>query len=89
MTDKTNYDEKLEWIVEQLADSVLELSDEVILAEIRESGADPQEEAERVRFLLRQVSNPAEVANVNRRLASRHTAAGGLMDGQKHSDAVR
>ena len=47
MTDKTNHVEKLEWIVEQLADSVLELSDEVILAEIRESGADPQEEAER------------------------------------------
>ena len=53
MTDKTNDVEKLERIVEQLADSVLELSDEAILAEINESGADPQEEAD-VRFLLRQ-----------------------------------
>ena len=61
MTDKTNHVEKLEWIVEQLADSVLELSDEVILAEIRESGADPQEEAERTRRALQQAARLSEV----------------------------
>jgi hypothetical protein len=61
MTDKTNHVEKLEWIVEQLADSVLELSDEVILAEIRESGADPQEEAERTRRALQQAARPSKV----------------------------
>jgi hypothetical protein len=89
MTDKTNQVERLEWIVEQLADSVLELSDEAILAEIKESGADPQEEAERVRFLLRQVSKPAEVANGNQRLTSQHLGrAGALMDGRKHRDAA-
>ena len=60
MTDKTNHVEKLEWIVEQLADSVLELSDEVIFAEIRESGADPQEEAERTRRALQQAARPSD-----------------------------
>ena len=54
MTDKTNHVEKLERIMEQLAESVLELSDEALLAEITESGADPQEEAERTRLVLRQ-----------------------------------
>jgi len=54
MTDKINHAEKLERIMEQLADSLLELSDEAILAEITESGADPQQEAERTRLVLRQ-----------------------------------
>jgi hypothetical protein len=72
MTDKNDV-EKLERISEQVADSVLGLSDEAILAEIRESGADPQEEAERIRLLLLRVSKRAEVANVNHRLASGHT----------------
>lgn len=54
MTDRINHVEKVERIMEQLADSVLELSDEAILAEITESGADPQQEAERTRLVLRQ-----------------------------------
>jgi hypothetical protein len=54
MTDRINHVEKLERIMEQLADSVLELSDEAILAEITESGADPQQEAECTRLVLRQ-----------------------------------
>ncbi len=54
MTDRTNHVEKLDRIMEQLADSVLELSDEAILAEITESGVDPQQEAERTRLALRQ-----------------------------------
>jgi hypothetical protein len=72
MTDKINHVEKLERIMEQLADSVLELSDEAILAESAEIGADPQEEAERIRLLLRQVSKPPEVVNGNQRIAKQH-----------------
>ena len=46
MTDRINPVEKLERIMEQLAESVLELSDEALLAEIIGSGGDPQQEAE-------------------------------------------
>jgi len=63
MADKKNHDEQLERIMNQLADSVLELSDEEILAEIIETGADPQEEAERTRFALRQASKALEAVN--------------------------
>jgi hypothetical protein len=61
MTDRTNHVEKLERIMEQLAESVLELSDEALLAEITESGADPEQEAERTRLVLRQAARPQEV----------------------------
>ena len=61
MTDRINPVEKLEKIMEQLADSVLELSDEALLAEITESGGDPQQEAERTRSLLRHAARPQEV----------------------------
>ena len=61
MTDRINHVEKLEKIMEQLADTVLELSDEALLAEITESGADPQQEAERTRLILRQAACPQEV----------------------------
>lgn len=47
--------------MEQLAESVLELSDEEILAEVAESGADPQQEAERIRLVLRQAVKSEEV----------------------------
>jgi hypothetical protein len=56
MTDRTNHAEKLERIMEQVADSVVELSDEAIIVETAESGADPQQEAERTRLVLRQAS---------------------------------
>jgi hypothetical protein len=62
MADKKNYDE-LERIMNQLADSVLELSDEAILAEISATGADPQEKAERTHFILRQSSKALEAVN--------------------------
>ena len=52
----------------QLADSLLGLSDEAILAETSEAGADPQQEAERTRLVLRQASNALD--NVNRRLSN-------------------
>ena len=61
MTDRINHVEKLERIMEQLAESVLELSDEALLAEITESGGDPQQEAERTRSLLRHAARPQEV----------------------------
>ena len=61
MTDRTNNVEKLERIMEQLAESVLELSDEALLAEITESGADPEQEAEGTRLALRQAVKPQEV----------------------------
>jgi hypothetical protein len=53
MTNRIDHAEKLDRIMDQLADSVLDLSDEALLAEITESGVDPHEEAERVRLLLR------------------------------------
>ena len=51
----------------QLAESVLGLSDEAILAETSEAGADPQREAERTRLVLRQASKALD--NVNKRLS--------------------
>ena len=57
MTNPKKNDRRLENIpeemVNQLADSVLELSDEEVLAEERASGADPAEEADYVRSVLR------------------------------------
>jgi hypothetical protein len=72
MTDKINHVEKLERITEQLADSVLELSDEAILAEIIESGADPREEAERIRLVLQQASKSVEAVIGSPRITTRH-----------------
>jgi hypothetical protein len=45
MTDKKTHDERLERLMNQLADSVLMLSDEAVLAETSEVGADPEQEA--------------------------------------------
>jgi hypothetical protein len=68
MVYKTNHNERLERVMNQLADSVLELSDEAILAEVRETGADPDEEAEHTRQVLRQASRALE--DVNRRVSN-------------------
>jgi len=68
MTDKKNHDERLERLMSQLAESVLGLSDEAILAETSEAGADPQQEAERTRLVLRQASKALD--NVNGRLSN-------------------
>jgi len=68
MADNKDHDEQLERIMSCLADSMLQLSDEEILAETRESGADPQEEAERTHAVLRQASKALET--VNKRLRS-------------------
>ena len=63
MTDNKSYDEQLKRIMNHLADSVLEVSDEEILAETLGNGADPQEEAERTRTVLRRPSRVLESAN--------------------------
>jgi len=70
MTDRSNDVEKLESIMEHLADSVLGLSGEAIIAEMAEIVGDPQEEAERIRLLLRQLSKKTEVVNDQQRTAS-------------------
>ena len=56
MANKENYDEQLSAIMNRLADSVLDLSDEQVLAEERERGIDPLKEAERIRDVLRRSS---------------------------------
>lgn len=56
MENKKNYDEQLSAIMNRLADSVLDMSDEQVLAEEREKGIDPLKEAESVRYVLRQAS---------------------------------
>ena len=68
MTDKKDHYERLERLMNQLAESVLGLSDEAIFAETSEAGADPQREAERTRSVLRQASNALD--NVNKRLSN-------------------
>jgi len=66
MADKQNYNERLERLMNQLAESVLGLSDEAILAETHEAGSDPEQEAERTRLVLRQASKVID--DVNNRL---------------------
>lgn len=63
MADRKNYNEQLERIMNQLADSLLELSDEEILAEMRESGADPQQEAHATYAVVRHTSKALEAVN--------------------------
>ena len=53
MTDKKSHAERIAKLMNGLADSVLELSEEEILAEDREAGGDPMHEATQVRALLR------------------------------------
>ncbi len=68
MTDKKNHAQRLERLMNQLAESVLRLSDEAILAETCEAGADPQQEADRTRLVLRQASKALD--DVNNRLSN-------------------
>jgi len=56
MENKKNYNEQLSAIMNQLADSVLELSEDQVLAEEREKGIDPTKEAESIRNVLRRSS---------------------------------
>ena len=68
MADKKNHDEHLERITNQLAESVLGLSDEAIIEETSEAGADPEQGAEATRLVLRQASKALD--NVNKRLSN-------------------
>src|SRR5271167_1893343 len=63
MVDKRDYDDHLENIMNRLADSVLGLSDEAVLAEDAETGTDPQREAEHVRSVFRQASKALDTVN--------------------------
>jgi hypothetical protein len=67
MADKKNHDERLERLMNQLAESVLGLSDEDILAETSEARADQEQEAEHTRVVLRQASKAFD--NVNNRVS--------------------
>jgi hypothetical protein len=66
MTDNRHHSEAPDNVLDGLADSVLELSDEEILDEVRKSGTDPEEYAERTRGVLRQALQKFD--NVHRRL---------------------
>jgi hypothetical protein len=68
MADKKHQHERLEMVMNQLADSVLAQSDAAILAETSEAGVDPQGEAEQTRLVLRQAAKSFN--DVNTRLSS-------------------
>jgi len=68
MADKKNHDERMESLMNQLAESVLGLSDEAILAETSEAGTDPEQEAECTRIALQQASRT--LVNVNQHLSN-------------------
>jgi hypothetical protein len=68
MADKQNHNERLERLMNQLAEAVLGLSDETILAGTDEGGSDPEQEAERTRLVLRQASKAID--DVNNRLSN-------------------
>ena len=54
MGDKKNRDERVQELYSRLADSVLELSDEAVIAEVSETDSDPQEDAQLVRIALKE-----------------------------------
>jgi hypothetical protein len=62
MAYKTSHDGQ-ERIMHYLADSVFELSDEEILAEVQSSGIDPQKEADHTTCVLGQAVNTWESEN--------------------------
>jgi hypothetical protein len=72
MVGDKNHNLQLKKLLDQLADSVLPLSDQEIMAEIHETGEDPQAEAERTRAVLRQGLTLFEAVN-NRLSALGHT----------------
>ena len=68
MADKKNHDEHLERITNHLAESMLGLSDESIIEETSEAGADPEQEAEATRLVLREALRALD--NVTKRLSN-------------------
>jgi hypothetical protein len=69
MADNKNYDERLERLMNQLAESMLGLSDEAIVAETIEAGADTEQEAECTRLVLRQASKSVAPGGEHQRAA--------------------
>lgn len=67
MTNTNDHHEHLERLMNQLAESVLGLSDEAVLAEPNESGTTTEQEAERTRLVLREASKAFD--NVNKLLS--------------------
>ncbi len=63
MADKKNHAERLERLMNHLAESVLRLSDEATLADAIEAGTDSEREAERTRLVLRQTSTALDKVN--------------------------
>lgn len=68
MADNKNHDERLQRLMNRLAEAVLGLSDADILAETYEAASDPEQEAERTRLVLRRASELLD--NVNKRLSN-------------------
>ncbi len=54
MKDEKKRNERMQELYNELADSILELSDETIIAKVSETGIDPDDEAESVRLALRE-----------------------------------
>lgn len=67
MGNKRSHEEHFEKLMIQLAESILDLSDKAIVAEIGEIGADANQEAEYTHIVLLQASQTFE--NVNRRMS--------------------
>lgn len=83
MADKTGHDEQLERVMNHLANSVLELSDEEILSEIDRTVGNPLQEAEHTRSVLRAVTGLLDAVN-RRLLGLGHTMS--LQRWQQHGE---
>ena len=84
MTDGKNDDDRLETIMNRLADSVLELGSEEILAEQHEAGADPAHEAAHVRAVLRNPKKPVRTPSLNRTTIGPHAAPVSILIADDH-----
>ena len=54
MGDEKNRDDRVQELYNRLADSVLELSDEAVIAEVSETDSNPQEHVQLVRITLKE-----------------------------------
>jgi CheY-like chemotaxis protein len=84
VTDGKNDDDRLETIMNRLADSVLELGSEEILAEQHEAGADPAHEAAHVRAVLRNPKKPVRTPSMNRTTIGPHAAPVSILIADDH-----
>jgi hypothetical protein len=68
MADERNHDKRLERLMNQLAESVLGLTDEDVRTEASEAGTDPAREAKRTRLALQNAAGMFD--SVSRRLSN-------------------